>query len=244
MVEHIAVFGGSGAIGGAMLAELQARYPKADICAVSRSGRLSFLLPDEQGVRHFPGLDLTCQESIEALCSKVLEKGFPDLVLVATGVLHGDGFAPERSLTALDQSSLEKVMAINFIGPSLLMKCFLSKVPRKGAFRMGLLSARVGSISDNRLGGWYAYRSSKAALNMMIKGAAIELRRRNPEAIVVGLHPGTVDSDLSKPFQANVPMEKLFDPAFSAKALIDVLLSRSHADSGRCYDWAGKEIDP
>ena len=106
------------------------------------------------------------------------------------------------------------------------------------------LSARVGSISDNQLGGWYAYRASKAALNMIIKTAAIEVRRRNPHAIVVGLHPGTVDSDLSKPFQGNVPEGKLFTPDFAAGKLLTVLEGLAPAQTGRCFGWDGEEILP
>ena len=106
------------------------------------------------------------------------------------------------------------------------------------------LSARVGSISDNRIGGWYSYRPSKSALNMIIKNVAIETSRRNEQAIIVGLHPGAVDSDLSKPFQANIPDKKLFTPDFSAKKLIEVLETQTPESSGKCFAWDGKEIDP
>ena len=104
------------------------------------------------------------------------------------------------------------------------------------------LSARVGSISDNRLGGWYAYRASKSALNMILKNAALETARRNKKAVILGLHPGTVDSRLSKPFQAHVPDGKLFTPEYSAEKMVHVMLNRTEIDSGKCFDWDNKEI--
>ena len=106
------------------------------------------------------------------------------------------------------------------------------------------LSARVGSISDNQLGGWYSYRASKAALNMIIKNIAIEISRVNKKAIIVGLHPGTVDSNLSKPFQGNVPYGKLFTPEYSTQKLVEVLKSLTSKQSGKCFAWDGKEILP
>ena len=109
---------------------------------------------------------------------------------------------------------------------------------------MGFMSARVGSISDNKLGGWYAYRSSKAALNMMIKNLSIEVGRRNKKAILVGLHPGTVDSNLSKPFQNNVPAEKLFSPETSVVHLLKVLFNLKLENTGKIYAWDGSEIEP
>jgi len=181
---------------------------------------------------------------VEAACKACLADGQPDLVLIATGVLHGDGFAPERRLQDLDPSALAKVLALNLIGPSLILKHLLPRLDRSGPVRIGVISARVGSISDNHLGGWYSYRASKAALNMMVKSAAVELFRRNKEAVLVGLHPGTVDSALSQPFQKSVPKGKLFTSDHSAACLMDVLLSRNVRHTGRCYDWAGKEIEP
>jgi NAD(P)-dependent dehydrogenase (short-subunit alcohol dehydrogenase family) len=132
----------------------------------------------------------------------------------------------------------------NTVVPALVAKYFLPKLSKTNRSVFAALSARVGSISDNRLGGWYAYRASKAALNMIIKTAAIEMQRVNKHAIVVGLHPGTVDSALSKPFQARVPEDRLFTPAYAADRLITVLGQLQPADTGQCWDWQGLPIQP
>lgn len=128
--------------------------------------------------------------------------------------------------------------------PALIAKHLLPKLNKDHPAIFAALSARVGSISDNQLGGWYAYRASKAALNMIIKNAAIEVGRRNRKAIVVGLHPGTVDSDLSKPFQGNVADGKLFTPEDSAQKLLEVLRSLGPEQTGKCFAWDGKEVLP
>ena len=173
-----------------------------------------------------------------------LSDGVPDLVVVASGVLHGEDFAPERRIEALESEAMSKVMAVNFAGPALILKHLVPALPRKSETKIGILSARVGSISDNQLGGWYSYRCSKAALNMLIRTASIEMARRCQGAVLVGLHPGTVASDLSAPFQQSVPKGKLFSPEQSAGYLLDVLRTRTPEQSGRCFDWAGDEIQP
>jgi len=133
---------------------------------------------------------------------------------------------------------------INTFIPALMAKHFIPRLNLDRQSIFAALSARVGSISDNRLGGWYAYRASKTALNMIIKNAAIETARRNKKAIIVGLHPGTVDSSLSKPFQRNVPDEKLFAPMRSAQDLLKVLDDLNPEQSGRCFAWDGQEVKP
>ena len=166
-----------------------------------------------------------------------------DLVIVATGILHdGPDLRPEKTWRSLDASALERVYRINTIGPALIAKHLLPSLApdRKSVF--AALSARVGSISDNRLGGWHAYRASKAALNMLIKTFAIELARRNPKALCVGLHPGTVDTKLSRPFQSNVPKPKLFDVDFVASRLLSVLDRLTPEDSGKLFAWDGQRI--
>ena len=163
--------------------------------------------------------------------------------MVTTGVLHlGADIQPEKSLRDLSADKFHAIFAANTIFPALAAKHFLPLLHRDKRSVFAALSARVGSISDNRLGGWYAYRASKAALNMIIKNAAIEIERRHKQAIVVGLHPGTVDSDLSKPFQSNVQQNKLFTPAFSAASLLDVVDRLTLDDSGKCFAWNGQEI--
>ncbi|WP_243445809.1 SDR family NAD(P)-dependent oxidoreductase [Polymorphobacter arshaanensis] len=185
-----------------------------------------------------PELDLTQPASIAAACANITEP--VDLVLVATGVLHDATHGPERSLAALDADWLAQSFAVNAIGPALVAQALLPKLRRDRKTAFAALSARVGSISDNRLGGWYGYRASKAALNQLVRTAAIEQARRNPQSLVVTLHPGTVDTQLSKPFQRGVP--ELFDTATSARLLLDVLDTLTPADSGGLFAWDGSAI--
>nr|WP_321456430.1 SDR family NAD(P)-dependent oxidoreductase [uncultured Cohaesibacter sp.] len=238
----MAVFGATGAVGHAIASRLMTHFPASGMVAIGRRAP-SLVRDDDDLLDCIGGFDLTDEASIAEVCGAVVAGGMPDLIVVATGILHDEEAFPERSIRELRKDALEHLLAVNLVGPSLILKHLLPHVPRKGSFRMGLLSARVGSISDNHLGGWYSYRASKAGLNMMIKSAAIELKRRNREAVLVGLHPGTVESALSEPFKRNVPDGKLFSPDRSACCLVDVLLSRSAEQSGFCFDWAGKEIE-
>ncbi len=232
------VFGASGGIGQALVEQLCASGRYGQVFAVSRSGaEVSTATPVVADALDEPNL----QDTIGLMT----EAGPPDLVIVSIGILHdGDGLQPEKSLRHQTRDAFERVFDANTIAPALIAKHMLPRMPRKGPWTFAALSARVGSISDNRLGGWHAYRASKAALNMLIRNYAIECGRQNPDAICVGLHPGTVDTHLSEPFQANVPDEKLFSPAQSAGYLLDVLQGLSPGDSGKVFDWAGKEIAP
>jgi NAD(P)-dependent dehydrogenase (short-subunit alcohol dehydrogenase family) len=162
-------------------------------------------------------------------------------VIVATGVLH-HGEAPERSYRAMTAEHLLRDYRINAVGPALAAKHFLPLLPKDRRTVFAALSARVGSISDNRLGGWHSYRASKAALNMILKTLAIELARSHPLAIVAGLHPGTVDTSLSAPFQKGVAEGRLFDPAYSAAQLLTVIEGLTPADSGRVLAWDGQVV--
>ncbi len=139
---------------------------------------------------------------------------------------------------------MRRSFEINTIGPALIAKHVLPLLPRDRRAVFAVLSARVGSISDNRLGGWYSYRASKAALNQIIRCLAIELAPKRPQAICVGLHPGTVDTALSKPFQGNVADTRLFTTDQSAAHLLNVIAALTPAQSGRVFDWAGQEIAP
>ena len=168
-----------------------------------------------------------------------------DLVIVASGILHDrEGLHPEKTWRALDGAALEQVYRINTVGPALVAKHFLPLLARHRKSVFAALSARVGSISDNQLGGWHAYRASKAALNMLLRTFAIELARRNPRAICVGLHPGTVDTRLSAPFQANVPEGKLFTADLAAERLLAVIDRLEPSDSGSVFAWDGQQIPP
>jgi len=165
------------------------------------------------------------------------------LIVNAQGLLHSQTVAPERRLEHASAEALHQYFAVNASGPLLVAKHFLPLMSHKERAVIANISARVGSIGDNRLGGWYGYRASKAAQNMMTKTMAIELKRRAPNVICVGLHPGTVDTPLSLPFQRSVPKEKLFSPAHAASCLIGIIESRTPEDSGGFFDWAGKSVD-
>lgn len=234
-MNNIAVIGASGAIGSALVKTLSAKYPASQILAWSRS-----CIQFDQSNVHSHYIDILDEASIEEAAG-VVDEVF-GLVIVASGILHDDQISPEKSMRDISAQKFEKLFAVNTIGPSLIIKHFAPKLDRKKTSIMALVSARVGSISDNRLGGWYAYRASKAALNMTIKTASIELARRNKFAAIVGLHPGTVDSSLSKPFQANVPVGKLFSPDHSADMMLNVIDNLDASSTGLVFDFNSKII--
>ena len=199
------------------------------------------LAEEDATVRRFsrPELDLTDEASIAAAAASV---GTPDLVVVATGLLHDGERGPEKALRDLDPAWLAEQYAINAIGPALVAKHFLPVMPRSGRSVFAVLSARVGSISDNRLGGWYGYRASKAALNQFVRTLAVVDKRRNDRGIVVALHPGTVDTRLSQPFRQSG--RDIFTPGRAAVQLLDVLDGLKPQDSGKFFAWDGTEIAP
>ncbi len=184
-------------------------------------------------------LDLTDEASIAAAAARV---GTPELVIVATGLLHEGERGPEKAIRDLDGDWLMRQYAVNAIGPALVAKHVLPRMPRQGRSVFAVLSARVGSISDNRLGGWYGSRASKAALNQLVRSLAIEDKRRNDRGLVVALHPGTVDTKLSQPFQQSG--RDLFRPDRAAVQLLDVLDGLKPQDSGKLFAWDGTEIAP
>jgi NAD(P)-dependent dehydrogenase (short-subunit alcohol dehydrogenase family) len=186
-----------------------------------------------------PELDLGDEASIARAVS-ALPAGELRLVINAAGLLHDADQRPEKALRELDASQLARAFAINAIGPALLMKHFLPRLPRQGRAVFASLSARVGSIGDNRLGGWYGYRASKAALNQFVRTAAVELARTHPEAICVALHPGTVATRLSAPFTRQG--QSLLTPAEAAAHLLAVLHGLKPADSGNFFDWRGVPV--
>ncbi len=187
------------------------------------------------------GMDLADPASIAAAADALPFPGAERLV-IATGLLHEDGMSPERSLRDLDQQRLERAFQVNAIGPAMVLRHFVPRLARSGRVEVAVLSARVGSIADNRLGGWYGYRASKAALNQLVRTAAIEVARSRPEAVLVALHPGTVDTAMSRPFQATVAQGRLFTPSRAAEALAGVLDRLTPADSGGFFDWQSKAI--
>ena len=234
-----AVIGASGGIGRAFTEQLAASDQVETIYALSRQGAVQ----NADKVKALP-FDLTDEASIERTAAHIKADGPLDMVIIATGLLHGVDIAPEKNMRAMQFENYAQSFAINAIGPAMTARYFLPLMRRERKAVFAALSARVGSISDNRLGGWYAYRASKAALNMILKTLAIEYGRRFKETIIIGLHPGTVDTNLSEPFQKNVPEGKLFTPEYSAEKLLGVIDQVSSQDNGNLLDWAGKTIQP
>jgi len=226
------VVGASGGIGAALLRELQAGSPESRVIGTSRAG--------EQGLL---ALDLACSSSIDKFIEQIAAMEFqPDQVLIATGLLHQGDLGPEKSYRNFDAHWLAQVMQVNAIGPIYLLGKLIELLDRKARVQIGVLSARVGSISDNRLGGWYGYRASKAALNMYLKTLSIELARTHKGVQLLALHPGTTDTALSKPFQARVPADKLFTSEFVAEALLSVMQQAEGGESGQFLAWDGQPI--
>jgi len=236
---NVAVIGASGGIGRAFVELLAADPAVARVQAFSRSPA-SF---EDSAVRS-AALDLTDEASVTQAAAFATQDGPLDLVIVATGILHRDpDISPEKTMRDLDAATMAEVLAVNTIGPALAAKHFLPTLRRGSKTVFAALSARVGSISDNRLGGWTSYRMSKAALNMMLRTLAIEQGRLRPDTVVAALHPGTVDSGLSAPFQKRVPDGKLFTPRYSAERLLQVLDRLQAADTGGFFAYDGSRIE-
>ena len=235
----VAIIGTNGGIGKALIKQMSQQSCVRHIFSCSRTkndvetNKISYIplnVTDEASI-------ISAAEKIKAKTKKI------DLIIVATGILHqGDTLQPEKSWRSLDAKNLLNIFHINTIGPTLIAKHFLDLLPKDRKSVFAALSARVGSIEDNYIGGWYGYRSSKAALNMMVKSLSIELSRKNPKAIAVTLHPGTVNTNLSKPFQRSVPNEKLFCPTASANYLLKVIDRLQSDETGHLFAWDGKKI--
>ena len=236
MPRSACVFGASGGIGRALCEALAAGG-----CERIYAGSRSRIGPQGSAFQGF-SFDLLDEPSIAAAAG-LMRAEPPEWVIVATGVLTlPDGTGPERSYTRLESSTMAEVFARNTIGPALIAKHMLPLMPRGAPFTFAALSARVGSISDNRLGGWHSYRASKAALNMLLRNFALEMARTHPDSVIVGLHPGTVDSALSAPFQSGLAEGQLTAPGMAAANLLGVLARLTPAQSGRVFDFRGEEV--
>lgn len=225
--------------GGAIARSLLARWCESGLYHVVAVGRSHC---DIRGV-HSLTTDYS-EASLAEVTAAVSALGSNiERLVVTNGVLSGKDFSPERKVGDLTTASWQHVMTVNALTPMLILSALWSLMRSSTQPRVAVLTARVGSLSDNELGGWYSYRASKAALNMMLKCAAIEVRRINKNAKLIAYHPGTVDSPLSKPFQRSVPEGKLFSPDFSAEQL-DNLMTSAVPDGTLSYlDWAGQAID-
>jgi NAD(P)-dependent dehydrogenase (short-subunit alcohol dehydrogenase family) len=191
-----------------------------------------------------PPVNLLDETSIAAAAASLTAAHPPiSLVLVATGLLHSNQNGPEKSLRELDPDWMIENFRINAVGPALVAKHFLPIMVKQGPICFAALSARVGSISDNRLGGWHSYRASKSALNMLIRNIAIEWQRKNPQSVVVGLHPGTVETALSAPFKGN-PAHERFSPARAAGDMLSVLHGLKPEQSGQIFAYDRSLVAP
>ncbi len=218
------IIGASGGIGAALVRRLEADPSCVEVVGLGRGST--------------PAIDFDDEPSIEAAAQALEHRGRFHLVVVATGVLHTERFMPEKRLGQLSYAQLMSTFRVNAFGPALVLAKFAPLLDRQRSV-MAVLSAKVGSIEDNRLGGWYSYRSSKAALNMLLKTAAIEVQRSNPEAILVALHPGTVDSSLSGPFRGASIGRAANDVAVDLLQVLDTLRP---SDTGRFFSYRGERL--
>lgn len=218
------VIGASGAIGAALVARLSAAPRCGDVVGLGR--------------RTDPAVDFDDEASIATAAAQLADRGPFHLILNATGILHTADFMPEKRLGQLNYAQMEATFRANAFGPALVMAHFAPLLDRERGV-LAVLSAKVGSIEDNRLGGWYSYRASKAALNMLLKTAAIEVQRSQPNAVLVALHPGTVDSALSGPFRGAQIGRKPEDVAADLLRVVDGLTA---ADTGGFFTYAGAKL--
>ncbi|HRJ54416.1 MAG TPA: SDR family NAD(P)-dependent oxidoreductase [Candidatus Thiothrix moscowensis] len=237
----VLVAGASGGIGQAFCQQLAVQFPDVHLIRLAR--HTDALLPLSIATQDL-SFDLTDEASMIAALQTLPNNAAIDWILIATGWLHDHNTQPEKTWRTLEADHLLRSFTLNTVGPALLVKHLLATLNPKHPTTIGILSARVGSISDNRLGGWHSYRASKAALNMLIKNFAIELNRIKRPTIIVGLQPGTTATALSAPFQRNVPPDHLQTPEFTASHLLNVMQTRQLSDSGLLFDFRGLEFAP
>ena len=235
------VVGASGGIGDAFVQKLSEAEQCASLIMTARQPQIFGAIDAKH--MWFP-LDITKEKSIQQLVTFLQENSIePNVILNLSGMLHTSQFEPERTWKHLDIDVMRQVFDVNTFGVALLAKHLIPIMPRKGRSIFASLSARVGSISDNKLGGWYSYRASKAAQNMMIKTISIEAQRKWKEMICIALHPGTVQTTLSDPFTKNYDSKKLFTPQQSCDFLCDVMSRLRVEDTGGFFAWDGQPIE-
>ena len=238
MSKNIAIIGSSGAIGNAFVERYVKDSSVENIFTFSRNATDHV----SEKVTSFE-IDVESQDSIEKAAGQVKDH-IIDRIVIASGILHTESFGPEKSIKDLNYETFAKVYSINTIGPALIGRYFIPLMNKNEKSVIAFLSARVGSISDNSLGGWYSYRSSKTALNQIVKNFSIELKRINKNAIALALQPGTVESRFSEPFKKNVSKNKLFTPDYSVGLLSQVIENSSLNESGSLLSYDGEIIKP
>jgi NAD(P)-dependent dehydrogenase (short-subunit alcohol dehydrogenase family) len=241
------VVGATQGIGLAFVRQLLQENQIAHLFATYRSAPTATALFDLMSAHpdrlHCIAMDLIEEESILSGLTEIQSIASQlHLVVNCVGLLHNEQQQPEKALRQLNADNLMRYFQINSIGPALLAKHLMPLFKHSEPALFATISAKVGSIGDNRLGGWYGYRASKAALNMFLKTAAIEYSRRHPNTTIVMLHPGTTDTQLSQPFQRGVPPEKLFSTEQTVRQLIEVLSNVTPQDSGEFFSWDGSRL--
>ncbi len=234
----VAIVGASGGIGSEFVRQISGMQGVSRIVALSRTTRHY----DDERIAAVP-VDLTNEESIDGAVATAARMGPFGLVVIASGLLHDRDLQPEKTMGQISYAHMSSVFATNAIGPAVLAARFLPLMRTGTKTVLAALSARVGSITDNRLGGWASYRASKAALNMVLKTYSIEQARRNRHCAVIALHPGTVDTDLSAPFNRGVPADKLLSKEHAVARMLDVIDSVDAAATGGFFAWDGSRID-
>ncbi len=242
------VVGATGGIGFALVRSLLSRSGTKTVTASYRPGadlgRLQELERHSAGSLRLLPLDFTEKSSVDAFRERLLagDEDF-SLVIHAAGMLHEGDISPEKSFDRCEANHLARQFEINSIGPLMVAKAVLSTQSRKSRFTFAALSAMVGSIGDNRLGGWYGYRASKAALNQFVRTLAMECRSKFPGSCIVSIHPGTTDTRLSRPFQARIADDRLYAPEKSAERILSVTDGLGPECTGRFYNWDGTQIE-
>lgn len=231
----VLIVGGSGGIGQAMVKRVQETYPNATVHATYRH----HLPQDRQNNIQWHALDVTNEAEIKLLSEQLTEL---DWLINCVGILHTQDKGPEKSLQSLDLAFFQHNLTLNTLPSVMLAKHFCHALKQSDSARFAVISAKVGSITDNRLGGWYSYRASKAALNMFLKTLSIEWQRTMKHCVVLSLHPGTTDTPLSQPFQQSVPKGKLFTPEYVANCLLPIIANATPAQTGCFFAYDGTEL--
>lgn len=258
---NVLVLGGSGGIGRAIIDEISRRYPRANIFATWHHNKPKKLVSDaisagQEEVQWFKS-DISSESQVKDLSANI-QNSLRDIsndssasgnfnitldwIINAVGFLHANGQLPEKSLRQFDPGFFIKNISLNTLPTLILAKHFSALIRQCEAPVFATVSAKVGSIEDNGLGGWTSYRCSKAALNMALKNISLEWKRSIPKACVVALHPGTTDTELSLPFQSNVPVGKLFSRQKTAGYLVDVIETLTPEKTGKFFSWDKSEI--
>ena len=232
-MEGLALVVGAGGIGRQIAEDLASKENNLEVILCGRKNLF----------KNFWELDIENENSLKDLKDKLSKSKLNlRLVLNATGRLHSEKLHPEKRLQHINKENLIESFSINAFAPILLAKTIEEFINKELEFNFASISARVGSITDNKTGGWYAYRAAKSAQNQLFKSLSIEWARKYPKAIITLLHPGTVNTNLSKPFHKFVPKDKLFSPQKTSSYLIDILRQQKPSDSGKFIAWDGREI--